>query len=66
MAYEQGKQIMQKIKKALKIIGFLCLLLLALVGIGIPIPMFIRDRFEAKKELLKEEQNDKEEDYELT
>lgn len=56
---------MQKIKKALKVIGFLCLLLLALVGIGIPIPMFTRDRFEAKKELLKKDENDKEEDYEL-
>ena len=56
---------MQKIKKIFKVIGFLCLLSLALVGIGIPIPLFARDRFEAKKELLKEDQNDREGDYEI-
>ena len=35
--------------------GFLCLLSLAFVGIGIPIPVFAKDRFESKKEQFEEE-----------
>ena len=37
---------MKKIKKVLRILAFVCLILLATVGIGIPIPFFYRDEFD--------------------
>jgi len=37
---------MRSLKRFLKIIGFVCLMLLALAGIGIPVPMYYEDRFD--------------------
>lgn len=45
---------MKRILKYLKILGFILLMLLALAGIGIPIPMYHEDQFEEKKELVEE------------
>ena len=43
---------MEKIKKMLRTLVFIGLLLLAMAGIGLPIPMFPRDETEDKKEQL--------------
>jgi hypothetical protein len=40
---------LKKIKKAMKVFAFVCMLLLALAGIGLPIPFFNRDRLSGDK-----------------
>ena len=49
---------MKTIKRYLKIFGFILLLLLALMGIGVPIPVFHEDKFKQKKELIEEEKEE--------
>ena len=39
---------MKKIKRLLKILGFICLIALALAGVALPIPLFLKDRFANK------------------
>ena len=39
---------MKKIKRLLKIFGFISLIALALAGVGLPIPLFLKDRFANK------------------
>lgn len=41
-------------------LGFVCLLLLAMAGIGIPIPIFAQDNFGAFNERIKEEEEEEE------
>lgn len=43
---------MKIIFKYLRILAFILLLLIAMAGIGIPIPMYHEDKFEEKKELV--------------
>ncbi len=52
---------MKKIRSCFKILGFICLLLLALAGVGLPIPMFLKDRF-ARKQFHQEQVDEKEEE----
>lgn len=40
----------KKILKGLRVLGFICLLLLATAGIGIPIPLYPKDEFEITTE----------------
>ena len=54
---------MNRIKRWLKIFLFVCLMLLAMAGIGIPIPMFLRDRF-GQKEFHQEQIDEAEEEDE--
>ena len=39
---------MKKVKRLIKVLGFICLLALALAGVGLPIPLFLKDRFANK------------------
>ncbi len=49
---------MKKMLKYIKIFGFILLMLLALMGVGLPIPMYQEDKFKQKKEwVMKEEES---------
>lgn len=47
---------MKNFVKYIKIAGFVLLMLLALIGVGIPVPMYYEDKFEEKKEWVGEEE----------
>ena len=60
-------EFMKKIKKYLKILGFVLLIILSSTGIGIPISMFLASRFFVKEnhqEQVDEKENE-EKDYEI-
>jgi len=58
---------MKKIKKYLKILGFVLLILLSSTGIGLPISMFLASRFFVKENHQEQvdEQKNKEDEYKL-
>jgi len=56
------KNKMKRVKKILKIFAFIGLLMLAMAGIGLPIPMFYSDRFATKQ--FHQEQVDEEKEKE--
>lgn len=63
----KGLDFMKKIKKYLKIVGFVILILLSSTGIGMPISMFLASRFFVKEnhQELVEEQKEEDEEFEI-